>query len=91
MERRCAPQFIIDFAAVPFVDSTGAKTIEGLAHKAAQRRVGVYLTGASAGVRRELAAQGIRPPLVNKAVSIDQALAEIRGKGPAQEAPAIAL
>jgi hypothetical protein len=42
-------------------------------------------------VRREVAAQGIRPPLVNNAVSIDQALAEIRGKGPAQEAPAIAL
>jgi sulfate permease, SulP family len=39
---------IIDFSAVPFVDSTGAKTIEGLAHKAAQCGVGVYLTGASA-------------------------------------------
>jgi sulfate permease, SulP family len=80
---------IIDFSAVPFVDSTGAKTIEGLAHKAAQRGVGVYLTGVSAGVRRELAAQGVRPPLVRKAVSIDQALAEIRGKRPAQEAPAM--
>jgi sulfate permease, SulP family len=74
---------IIDFTAVPFVDSTGARTIEGLAHKAAQRGVGVYLTGVSAGVRRELAAQGVRPPLVRKAVSIDQALAEIRGKRPA--------
>ena len=72
---------IIDFAAVPFVDSTGAKTIEGLAHKAAQRGVGVYLTGMSEGVRRELAAQGARRPLVNKAPSIDQALAEIRSKG----------
>jgi hypothetical protein len=41
-------------------------------------------------VRRELAAQGIRPPLVNKAVSIDQALAEIRRKGPAQDASALA-
>jgi SulP family sulfate permease len=81
---------IIDFAAVPFVDSTGAKTIEGLAHKAAQRGVGVYLTGMSEGVRRELAAQGARRPLVNKAPSIEQALAEIRGKGPAQETPAIA-
>jgi SulP family sulfate permease len=79
---------IIDFSAVPFVDSTGAKTIEGLAHKAAQRGVGVYLTGVSAGVRRELATQGVRPPLVNKAPSIDQALAEIRSKRPAQEAPA---
>jgi sulfate permease, SulP family len=72
---------IIDFSAVPFVDSTGAKTIEGLAHKAAQRGVGVTLTGMSEGVRRELAAQGARRPLVKKARSIDQALAEIRGKG----------
>ena len=72
---------ITDFSAVPFVDSTGAKTIEGLAHKAAERGVGVTLTGMSEGVRRELAAQGARRPLVNKAVSIDQALAEIRGKG----------
>src|SRR4029077_9525021 len=73
---------IIDFSAVPFVDSTGAKTIEGLAHKAAQRGVGVTLTGMSEGVRRERAAQGACRPLVNKAPSIDQALAEIRGKGP---------
>jgi sulfate permease, SulP family len=80
---------IIDFSAVPFVDSTGAKTIEGLAHKAARRGVGVTLTGMSEGVRRELAAQGARRPLVNKAVSIDQALAEIRGKRRAREAPAI--
>ncbi len=72
---------IIDFSAVPFVDSTGAKTIEGLARKAAQRGVGVTLTGMSEGVRRELAAQGARRPLVNKAPSIDQALAEIRSKG----------
>ncbi len=71
---------IIDFSAVPFVDSTGAKTIEGLAHKAAQRGVGVTLTGMSKGVRRELAAQGVRPPLVNKARSIDHALAEIRSR-----------
>ena len=79
---------IIDFSAVPFVNSTGARTIEGLAHKAAQRGVGVTLTGMSEGVRRELAAQGARRPLVRKAVSIEQALAEIRGKRPAQEAPA---
>jgi anti-anti-sigma regulatory factor len=81
---------IIDFSAVPFVGSTAAKTIEGLAHKAAQRGVGVTLTGMSEGVRRELAAQGARRPLVNKAASIDQALAEIRGNGQAREAPVIA-
>jgi sulfate permease, SulP family len=81
---------IIDFSAVPFVDSTGAKTIEGLAHKAAQRGVLVTLTGMSEGVRRELAAQGARRPLVRKAPSIEQALADIRGKESAQGAPAIA-
>jgi hypothetical protein len=43
----------------------------------------------SEGVKRELAAQGARRPLVRKAVSIDQALAEIRSKRPAQEAPAV--
>jgi sulfate permease, SulP family len=77
---------IIDFSAVPFVDSTGAKTIEGLAHKAAQRGVGVTLTGMSEGVRRELAAQGARRPLVMKAPSIEQALADIRGERLTQEA-----
>ncbi len=76
---------IIDFSAVPFVDSTGAKTIEGLAHKAAQRGVRVTLTGMSEGVRRELAAHGARRPLVNKAPSIEQALADIRSRGLAQE------
>jgi hypothetical protein len=40
-------------------------------------------------VRRELAAQGARRPLVKKAVSIAQALAEIRSKRPAREAPAL--
>jgi sulfate permease, SulP family len=77
---------IIDFSAVPFVDSTGAKTIEGLAHKAAQRGVGVTLTGMSEGVRRELAAQGARRPRVMKAPSIEQALADIRGERLTQEA-----
>ncbi len=47
--RRCICNLIIDFSAVPFVDSTGAKTMEGLAHKAAQRGVGVTLTGMSEG------------------------------------------
>jgi SulP family sulfate permease len=75
---------------VPFVDSTGAKTIEGLAHKAARRGVGVYLTGASAGVRRELAAQGVRPPMVRRAPSIDRALADIRAKKAVQEVSAVA-
>jgi SulP family sulfate permease len=79
---------VIDFAAVPFVDSTGARTIEGLSHKASARGVGVYLTGTSANVKKELAAHGVRPPLVRIAATIDQALKDIRKKEPAHEAPA---
>lgn len=79
---------VVDFAAVPFVDSTGARTIEGLAHKASARGVGVYLTGTSANVKKELAAHGVRPPLVRVASTIDQALNDIRKKEPAHEAPA---
>jgi sulfate permease, SulP family len=85
---------IIDFAAVPFVDSTGAKTDgrqdhrgSGAQGRAARRR---RLPHRSFGWGRELAAQGVRPPLVNNAVSIDQALAEIRSIRPAPGAPAVA-
>jgi SulP family sulfate permease len=78
---------VVDFAAVPFVDSTGARTIEGLAHKASARGVGVYLTGTSANVKKELAAHGVRPPLVRIASTIDQALKDIRKNEPAHEAP----
>ena len=76
---------VIDFSTVPFVDSTGAKTIEVLARNAAQRGVGVYVTGASAVVRRELAAQGVRPPRVKRMASIDRALADVRAKRPAED------
>jgi SulP family sulfate permease len=65
---------IVDLSAVPFVDSTAANTIEGLAHKARRRKVGVHLAGANPGVRAELSAHGIRPPLVNYADTVDEAL-----------------
>ena len=48
------------------------------------------VVGASSGIGEaialELAAQGARRPLVKKAASIDQALAEIRGQRSAEEA-----
>lgn len=56
---------VLDFAAVPFLDSTAANTIRGLADKAARRGVHVVLTGLRKEVKRDLAAQGICPPLVD--------------------------
>jgi sulfate permease, SulP family len=69
---------IIDFAAVPFLDSTAANSIDGLTHKARRRGVKVVLTGTSRNVRRELFAQGIKPPLVSYERSIDMAMSKSR-------------
>ena len=65
---------IVDLSAVPFVDSTAANTIEGLAHKARRRRVDVYLVGANAAVRQELTAHAITPPLVHHAATVEEAV-----------------
>jgi SulP family sulfate permease len=50
---------IVDFSAVPYVDSTAANTITGLAQSAARRGVRVYLTGVSAAIRREFSLHGL--------------------------------
>jgi SulP family sulfate permease len=67
---------IIDFSAVPFVDSTAANTIEGLVHKTGRRGIHVYLSGTSPTVRRELFVHGLRPPRVHYENSIGSALAK---------------
>lgn len=72
---------IVDFSAVPFMDSTGANMIEGLAHKARRRGVALWLTGASHDVRRVLLTHGLRKPLVRYARSVDDALAALRPDG----------
>ncbi len=65
---------VIDFAAVPFLDSTAANTIDGLARKATRRGTAVYLTGTSREMRRELFAHGIRPPRVRFKADIEGAV-----------------
>jgi len=70
--------FVLDFAAVPFVDSTAANVIASLARRTARHKVKVYLTGASPAVRRALLVAGVRPPLATYRKSIDNALQEAR-------------
>ncbi len=65
---------IVDFSAVPFLDSTAANTVESLAHKAQRRNVRVILSGASADVQRHLVVHGLREPLVSYASTIQAAL-----------------
>lgn len=69
---------IVDFSAVPFLDSTGANMIEGLAHKAHKRGVALWLTGASRDIQRVFVAHGLKRPLVHYAATIEEALAAIR-------------
>jgi len=52
--------FVVDFSAVPFLDSTAATMIGRTAAKARRHGVDVYLTGASRAVRRVLLAHGVR-------------------------------
>jgi SulP family sulfate permease len=69
---------IVDLSAVPFLDATAANTLEGLARKAAKRRVRVVLTGTNHEVRQELFAHGVKPPLARYERSIDVALGKLR-------------
>ncbi|GAB4272490.1 MAG: SulP family inorganic anion transporter [Pararhodobacter sp.] len=68
---------VVDFSAVPFLDSTGANMIEGLAHKAQKRGVALWLTGASRDIQRVFVTHGLKRPLVHYAASIEEALAAI--------------
>lgn len=67
--------FVIDFSAVPFIDSTAANTIEGVVRKARRSGVLLFVSGASAETGRTLRAHGVTGPDVHFAASIDDALA----------------
>lgn len=69
---------IVDFSSVPFLDSTGANMIEGLAHKARKRGGAIWLTGASREIQRVFAMHGLEPPVVHYATTVDEAVAEMR-------------
>jgi sulfate permease, SulP family len=68
--------FIIDFAAVPFLDSTAANAISKTAAKARRKGVRVFITGTSQGVRRALLTHGVRR--VKYRADIADAVAEIK-------------
>jgi len=67
---------IIDFHAVPFLDSTAANTIGGMVTKAERRGVKVILTGTTHEERHVLFAHGMKPPLV----TYERTVAEARAK-----------
>ena len=69
---------VIDMSAVPFLDSTAAHTMEGLAHKTRRADVRLFIAGASPTVVRALAAHGVAPPLADFTGTAEEAVAFAR-------------
>jgi SulP family sulfate permease len=67
---------VIDFSAVPFVDSTAANTIAAIARKAGRHKVRVFVTGSTPVVRHALLAAGARRPQVRYRRHIEDAVSE---------------
>ncbi len=77
--------YVIDFSAVPVIDSTAAATIAGFARQARRHGAAVYIAGARPPIRRVLLTHGARPPQVRYKARLADALAAARkqaGEGP---------
>jgi transcriptional regulator with XRE-family HTH domain len=71
---------VIDFSAVPFLDSTAANTIAGVARKSVRRGTPVTISGASASVRKSLKEHGVVPPLADYQETIADAVADVQAR-----------
>jgi SulP family sulfate permease len=72
--------FVVDFAAVPFLDSTAANAMSRVAAKAKRQGIRLFITGASPTVRRALLTHGVRPPRAKYRETIARAIADIKGE-----------
>jgi SulP family sulfate permease len=85
--------YVIDFAAVPVLDSTAAATVEGFVRRAARQGALVYIAGARPPIRRLLLTHGVRPPRVRFKSGIAQAVASAQrriGVAVPEPAPSVA-
>jgi SulP family sulfate permease len=80
--------FVVDFAAVPFLDSTAANAMARVAAKARRQGIRLFITGASPTVRRALLTHGVSPPRARYRETIARAVADIKGNTAAPAATA---
>jgi SulP family sulfate permease len=78
---------VVDFAAVPFLDSTAANAMSRVATKARRKGIQLFITGASSTVRRALLTHGVRPPRAKFRETIARAITDIKG---GREQPSVA-
>jgi SulP family sulfate permease len=69
---------VVDFSGVPFLDSTAANAMAGLADNARRHDKMFFITGASVAVRQMLIAHSVREPAVTYRAGIAEAVAEAR-------------
>jgi SulP family sulfate permease len=72
--------FVVDFAAVPFLDSTAANALSRVAARAERQGIRLFITGASPTVRRALLTHGVRPSRAKYRGTIARAIADIKGE-----------
>ena len=70
--------FVVDFAAVPFLDSTAANAMSRVAAKAKRQGIRLFITGASPTVRRALLTHGVSPRRARYRQTIERAVADIK-------------
>ena len=70
--------YMIDFSAVPVLDSTAAATIDGFARKTQRSGAAIYIAGARPAIRRVLLTHGVRPPGVRFKPDLAEAVAAAR-------------
>jgi SulP family sulfate permease len=83
--------FVVDFAAVPFLDSTAANAMGRVAARAKRQGVKLFITGASPTVRRALLTHGVTPPRARYRETIARAIADIKGSTEKEAVAAEAL
>jgi sulfate permease, SulP family len=72
--------FVVDLAAVPFLDSSAANAMSRVATRAQRQGIRLYITGASPAVRRVLLTHGVSPPRAKFRETIARAIADIKGQ-----------
>ncbi|WP_413991306.1 SulP family inorganic anion transporter [Labrys okinawensis] len=71
--------YLIDFSAVPVIDSTAASTIHGVVRKAARGKASIQIVGARPAVLKVLLAHGVRPPQVHYKAHLAEAVKAVEG------------
>ena len=67
--------YVIDFSAVPMLDSSAAATIEAFVRNARKHGVAIYVAGVRSPLRRTLFMHGVRPPHVRFKAGLQDAVA----------------